>query len=62
MEGALKAAIYHSKHLGICWDLSEAFMHVPHYQGKTLTKCNSMSVCRPTQIAKHSCGRRMTSQ
>ena len=47
---------------GICWDLGEACVHAPRYQGKILTKCNSMSVRGPTQLAKRSCGGGETSQ
>lgn len=52
----------HNKYLGHFLDLKDAFTHVPHYQGKILTKCNNMSVHGPTQLAKHSCDGRMTSQ
>lgn len=34
----------------ISWVSREAFTHVPHYPGKILTKCNSMSVRDPPKL------------
>lgn len=43
---------------GTHWDIGEASMHVPYYQGKILAKCSNMPVHGPTQLAKQSCRER----